>query len=773
MGRVTVVDTGRFGYERRGTASDLTHVAHGRRSMRSSTTQINDGPPNFGCSACEGNSPIECKSCTSVVSGSPDTVPVTTRSGGAHARAAPNSKAKASGRTASRDPYDADDEARWKNLSRGLQGLRQLGLGYVANETLAHAARESAATPFAPLYALWAFDNYRMAGMYSDAVAAAAAFTKKYPDRDLHGQSLLGHILSCKADCERLLGDANGAVRSARELIRLEQRRGEDKPNSWYQLGRINLEFGRRDEARSAFLEAARCRSDGGVEHLRDRAKRDARRLEVPPRNTRSTPELVAKDIMRALAKRDEDALSELASTTHFSFGGLGGHTHFADPKRVLPHLMRDLRSSKTIWGRPEALEGREGKRYLMTGGWAGRTFLLQTAFQIVRMHDGWEWGGLVYGFGTEEAQKLNRQICGPGSPMENQPLAEPIKAPWPAPLAFQAGGAVAGIALEAAEAASLVTALTGVGVGCAGACAAALAGYPICLGICLGIGLPVAAALNTAQFAGIRALRGDRPCGWGVGGWYYNQNNHIRGPLEQQFAIDFTRWEPSNGFAANLSAGTPVLACHQGVVLNRLNDMDPRGSDGPGNELGHSFASSWLEDSVGTRYNARYLHLDGPSRLLVSIGQWVEQGFVLGFMDDTGFSAWDHLHFQVHDRTLPSDPSGGSDPLGRTTRPTPMDGPAGPQPLEGDGSSVPTNDGDCIVSDNVIANPRALCLLMAREAPDPRERARLQLACAITRPRDPEGPIVFADVSPDAPGLDDAAPRPSVPADPRPGFRP
>lgn len=122
--------------------------------------------------------------------------------------------------------------------------------------------------------------------------------------------------------------------------------------------------------------------------HLRDRAKRDARRLEAPPTNTRSSPELVAKDIMRALAKRDEDALSRLASTTHFSFGGLGGHTHFADPKLVLPHLMRDLRASKTIWGRPEALDGREGKRYLMTGGWVGRTFLLQTAFQIVRMSD-------------------------------------------------------------------------------------------------------------------------------------------------------------------------------------------------------------------------------------------------------------------------------------------------------------------------------------------------------------------------------------------------
>lgn len=677
----------------------------------------------------------------------------------------PRAKARA-------DWYDADEEERWKNLSRGLQGLRQLGLGYVANDTLLAAAREDPRTPFAPLYSLWAFDSLRMAGMDAEAVAAADSFEKQFGDRDLHGVPLIDHILSCKAESLRLLGDAQQAVHTMERLLKLQRSRGERSAVTWQQLGHIAQELGDVGRARRAYVEAARCPTDGGVEQIRELARRNALRLEMKTSEAvRESPEAVARELMLALRRKDDQALSRLASKTHFGFGSLGGHMHFTAPSVVLPGLVRDLRATPRLWGRPEALEGRGGKRYLMTLGWTGAVFLLQVGFQIVRVSGGWEWRGLVFGPATEGTRALQFAICGPGEPMENQPLAESIKAPWPAPLAFQAGGVAAFSSLETSEALSLATALTAVGVGCAASCTGALVGYPVCLAICLGIGLPVAAALNTAQFAGIRALRGDRSCGFGIGGLYYNQPTHTRRGLEEQFAVDFTRWEPSNGFAANLSAGTPVLACHYGVVSTRFQDLDARGSGVfGGNSVIHSFAGSWREERLGSRYNAQYLHFDGPSRLLVGIGSWVEQGFVLGFMDDTGTSSWDHLHFQIFDRTLPSDGAGGFEPLGRTTRPTPIDGPAGPQPLEGDGQSLPTNDGDCIISDNVIANPQALCLLMAREASNPFEAARMTLACHLGVPRDPQPPTADADLPAGRLGPDEVAPPAGGLPFPRPG---
>jgi hypothetical protein len=58
-----------------------------------------------------------------------------------------------------------------------------------------------------------------------------------------------------------------------------------------------------------------------------------------------------------------------------------------------------------------------------------------------------------------------------------------------------------------------------------------------------------------------------------------------------------------------------------------------------------------------------------------------------LGPINDTGLSAFDHLHFSLHDRDLVA----GGVPY-QSVRPTPMDG----QPL-GDG-----NHGSCICSTNV-----------------------------------------------------------------------
>jgi murein DD-endopeptidase MepM/ murein hydrolase activator NlpD len=86
------------------------------------------------------------------------------------------------------------------------------------------------------------------------------------------------------------------------------------------------------------------------------------------------------------------------------------------------------------------------------------------------------------------------------------------------------------------------------------------------------------------------------------------------------------------------------------------------------------------------------YLHLDGPFRILPSPGMYVRQGANLGPMDDTGLSADHHLHFSMHDRTLPAI-FGETvlNPAGRSVRPTPMDG----QRL------IEADDGACVGSTN------------------------------------------------------------------------
>jgi len=206
--------------------------------------------------------------------------------------------------------------------------------------------------------------------------------------------------------------------------------------------------------------------------------------------------------------------------------------------------------------------------------------------------------------------------------------------------------------------------------------------------------------------------------CGWSpASGAYYNQLGHAYDPPNSydQFAIDFSRWS-GNGIAAeNLSKGTPILACGNGVVLG-LEDRYPSGSDRQNIvELGlaETFAEAQLHRTYNPRtdppyargiYRASHVHLEGPLLSPVSRLQWVEQGFVLGFMDDSGNSFHDHLHFHIQDRRLLAEGSGSGAGNGRTVRPYWMEG----ETLFDD------EGGKCIVSTNTPANRKTLCLWLA-----------------------------------------------------------
>ena len=154
-------------------------------------------------------------------------------------------------------------------------------------------------------------------------------------------------------------------------------------------------------------------------------------------------------------------------------------------------------------------------------------------------------------------------------------------------------------------------------------------------------------------------------------------------------FAIDFARFVRGVPFA-NATLGTPVLNVQQGMVSGVRGNI-ARGSTANDNRVlvKHMTQGEWvmlvilewlsgvpLRPGATPRFTSMYLHLDGPFRIPVSPGMFARQGANLGLMDDTGLSTDNHLHFSIHDRTLPASFSETAlNPAGRSTRPTPMDG--------------------------------------------------------------------------------------------------
>lgn len=648
------------------------------------------------------------------------------------------------------DWYDRTAELEWQDMSRGVYATRMLGLSHALTDSLMRAAREDPRTPFAPLYALWAVDNSRHGGRHAEAIRLGGEFEKLFSSRTHRGVPLLDHVLSAVADSMRVEGDADAARSVLERLVLVRRGRGEQSPLPLYQLGELEAELGHHKRAAEFFSRAA---SSGdarttGIPEFREGCLRQAARLRSNGQSAFRTPEQLALRLWAALSQRDADRLAALVSKTHFALGAIGGHTHFASVRDVLGPLLRDLKSTDKLQGSPQSLEGQGHKRYMVTLGWTGETYLLGVAFILTEGPFGWEWTGIAPLLQTPKSKEISDAVWGPKDSRENQPLSVRIKAPWPGGLGFQAGGLGKFLEILGAEQAAAAANVAIAVSACAGSCVAALWYWPVCMGICAPIAASAAYAATLAAFAGARGVLADRDCGFGPGGFYYNQEGHSRGGgLEQQYAIDFTRWERLNGgyFPPNGATGLPILACHSGVVeAYQYSSMATRGDPLLGNGLYHSLADSWDEDRSGARYTAQYLHFDGPNRLTVSPGMWVDQGFVLGLIDDTGNSAYDHVHFQVNDRTLPSDLA---NPFGRSTRPTPMDGPAGPQTLNDE------DDNRCVVSDNLVANPLTLCrvLLSARTDLDPITRATLRALCGLRF-----GPDPLAPIRPDVPGVSD-----------------
>ncbi|HMV69264.1 MAG TPA: M23 family metallopeptidase, partial [Myxococcota bacterium] len=133
--------------------------------------------------------------------------------------------------------------------------------------------------------------------------------------------------------------------------------------------------------------------------------------------------------------------------------------------------------------------------------------------------------------------------------------------------------------------------------------------------------------------------------CGQGFHGIFSHtwRSGHNKGEVDNVFGYDF-----NNAF------GEPACAARAGLVTH----IDVTNADGGGtaNEV-HVQHWDWTPvydpGSTDERQltRAMYLHL-AKERARAVVGQRVEQGYNVAAIDDTGFSALNHLHFQVFTTT-------------------------------------------------------------------------------------------------------------------------
>ena len=176
------------------------------------------------------------------------------------------------------------------------------------------------------------------------------------------------------------------------------------------------------------------------------------------------------------------------------------------------------------------------------------------------------------------------------------------------------------------------------------------------------------------------------RDCGFGPGVLYHDMNpTHMN--EQDRFAVDFVRYQQFVPYH-NIAGQTPALAAAAGMVsmsnYSVINGTNPD-ADNRVEIMHHVFAPTGRGLSVllSGRWKSKYLHLreEAPTQIPVSALMYVRQGARLGIMDDTGNSAFDHLHFSMHDATDGD----------RAAKATPLDG----QRLDTD------DDAKCLLSSN------------------------------------------------------------------------
>lgn len=483
------------------------------------------------------------------------------------------------------------------------------------NDCLLEHVKTDPHSPLAGPLRLWAADNLACEARFELAEVMYQEVVGRHAGEAFGGVDVEAASLCRLADCQERFDSPDEAIATYERLAELGPERFSP---AWslYQKGRVAEWHGLVDDASRAYAAAADAVDEPARNHfaIPDLAARAAKRLHLSRPGVRPQPEDVAFALARALRKRDLGQLRELASVTHFKLG-IGGHLEFTALEELFQLIEGDLAVSEVRVDHA-ALTGHGAKRYLVTEGWVGKWFSGQVSLLITRSHDGWEWSGVVLTLLTDPWV----EHFDPGNSLPNQRVDLPLKAPWPAGIRMRAGG-LRNYFVEQ------------------GTIAVASALWPV------GPFLALTATMALAA----------RDCGFGPGVLYHDMNpTHMS--EQDRFAVDFVRYQQFVPYH-NIAGQTPVLAAAAGMVsMADYSVISGVGgnADNRVELIHHVVASVGRGPSVllSGRWKSKYLHLQGTSLPPVSPLMYVRQGARLGIMDDTGNSAFDHLHFSMHDFT-------------------------------------------------------------------------------------------------------------------------
>ena len=131
--------------------------------------------------------------------------------------------------------------------------------------------------------------------------------------------------------------------------------------------------------------------------------------------------------------------------------------------------------------------------------------------------------------------------------------------------------------------------------------------------------------------------------------------------PLPGFLAAPHSFRPPHMGVDLMAFPGTPVRAAAAGLVIEVVCNIQPGGScDRPGSPT-----------TRGCGWYVKVAHAGGVTTLychllrlpVVTVGQQVAAGQVLGFVGSSGNSSFPHLHLEVHTGGLPTGPANAVDP--------------------------------------------------------------------------------------------------------------
>lgn len=482
-------------------------------------------------------------------------------------------------------------DAKWKTMSDLLLIARNSKAPSALNDELAAASRNTRDQGLANAFRLWSAENLAREGRSREALSILDELVEEAGDAEFLGVSVGGAALKVRAQALERIGQIDEAMASRTAIAK---RAPTMAGRALAHAAEIAERSNRVSEAVSFYKQAAE-KEDSAVAArpgLADVARRRAVLLESPEDIFFGSPEVAAREAIRALQHGDTERAQGLTTPDWFQVGPIGGCHDFVDQHVALQRLVEGI---PTAWEfNPIQLLGHGDKRSLELSGLIGEWFSGSVALTFNSTPLGWYWSGLSLHNPTEAWF----DEWEPDSYETNQPLPWPIAAPWPEGISFMAGGIKNWVAQE--------TSLLGIS------------------GI---VGLIY------------RAILSARPCGFGTRGFYYNFGSH-RGA--EAFSIDFTRYLQAVPYN-NVSRGVDVLSVMSGVV-RIVEEANPTGS----NSVNEVYVQHPHNGVMA--YESRYLHLDGPNLVRVSPMQYVRRGTVLGDIDDTGWSQLHHLHFSMYD---------------------------------------------------------------------------------------------------------------------------